>query len=57
MKKIIIERIPSFRWRGIERAAKELGVCRSCVRMYLLGRTNSISKEKGARIVIKDVSK
>ena len=57
MDKIVIYRRPAFRWSGVGRAAKELGVSRSAVALYLGGRTNTLSKEKRDRIVIKTVRK
>lgn len=55
MTKVTITRRPSFRWSGIGSAAKSLGVSRTAVRLYLSGRTNTLSKEKRDRIVIKTV--
>ena len=53
MPKVIIYRKPSFRWNGINRAAKELGVSRTAVRRFLAGEYGVISKERRERIVIR----
>ena len=55
MPKVIIYRKPSFRWNGIKRAAKELGVSRTAVRRFLAGESGVISKERRERIVIKTI--
>ena len=54
--KIIIYRRPAFRWQGIGEAAKELGVTPAAIRFYLGGRTETLSKAKRDRIVIKTMS-
>lgn len=54
-KKIVIYKRPSWRWSGIGNAAHELGVSRTAVSLYLSGRTETLSKEKRDRIVVKTV--
>lgn len=54
--KVIIYRRPAFRWSGINRAAKELGVSGTAIRRYLAGESGVLCKERRSRIVIKTLT-
>ena len=53
-KKIVIVRRVSYRYDGIGRAAKELGVTETAVRMAITGRPYSLSRAKRERIRVVD---
>lgn len=53
-KKIVIVRRVSYRYDGICRAAKELGVTETAVRMAITGRPYSLSRAKRERIRVVD---
>lgn len=53
-KKIVIVRRVSYRYDGIGRAAKELGVTEQAVRMCITGRTGSLSRAKRERLRVVD---
>lgn len=48
--KVVIYRVPSYRYRGINEAAEKLGVGRTSLRIYLMRGDKSIGPEKRARV-------
>lgn len=53
MEKVIITRKPAYRYRGIDKAAKELGVSRTAVYLFINGSVQALSPAKRSRIVIR----
>lgn len=53
MEKVIITRQPAYRYRGIDRAAKELGVSRTAVYLFINGSVQALSQEKRRRIIVR----
>lgn len=53
MEKVIITRKPAYRYLGIDKAAKELGVSRTAVYLFLSGSVQALSPAKRRRIIVR----
>lgn len=53
MEKVIITRQPAYRYRGIDKAAKELGVSRTAIYLFINGTVQALSPAKRRRIIVR----
>lgn len=53
MEKVIITRKPAYRYYGIDKACKELGITRTTLYLFLGGSVQALSPAKRNRIIVR----